>query len=787
MPKSYLCELEYLESTGTQYIDTGINGYNLITLDIGLMKLTSLSNECACGCWNDTLTRCWLAYFFGGNFYAGYGPFAGSMRTVSLNEWHTIKTEISERKYNYIVDGTKHEYNVNTFNSNQNIYMFAMNDKGRAFYYSKVRISYAKIYDNGVLVRDFIPVLDNSSCPCMYDRVSETCFYNQGTGVFKAAPYTANKSNKKLMHKKLALMLAGLKKSRPYYCEVEYLESDGRGQFINTGLLSTAQSKVDVVFGYNADESTSADNYSVFGGRDTHLKTTFTFFKIGSTNPHGFRFDYNGQVYVANAKSMTFNTDSKYRFQYTGLKSITTNISTGQMVEKTILPATTFTSYPISIFAVNTLGTHSLFLNGKIYKYKYTDGDITIDLIPVLDWDMVPCMYDKVSGKLFYNNGRGQFTYGRKIHRVEYLETTNNTNWFSLLYKPTKSTNFETKIRLNKDLNCWAIGSVFWWGINHVPKNPTLRICNNVYDAQTAASIPYTYGEDITLKLDGTKAYADGVEFGSVERKDATSTLDIFRYYNSPHLYFDGRIYYFDLWDDTGDVYKLRPMVDLDSGSGCMLDDVTHTIIDNSGTGVFKHPDVLLEYLESDGTQYIDTGVKPDDTYGYKVDLMQTALSNLEHNDQCPIGAMTATSRFVGTYFGNMSTETTNRVSCGWGSISKYVSITKGYSLNERVLSYCNYKNDRKIIFNDELIEDITKIPFTPNNVNLTLFNRNYVNTTGYFMGRIYSAEVTQGNDVIHKYTPIIRDGVAGMLDTITGDFLTNAGTGNFKMKIKEI
>ena len=32
--------------------------------------------------------------------------------------------------------------------------------------------------------------------------------------------------NKKLLRKKLALMLSNLKKKRPYYCEVEYLESN---------------------------------------------------------------------------------------------------------------------------------------------------------------------------------------------------------------------------------------------------------------------------------------------------------------------------------------------------------------------------------------------------------------------------------------------------------------------------------------------------------------------------------------------------------------------------------
>ncbi len=47
------------------------------------------------------------------------------------------------------------------------------------------RIYYCKIYDDGVLVRDFIPVLDKEGTPSMYDKVEKKFYYNQGTGEFK--------------------------------------------------------------------------------------------------------------------------------------------------------------------------------------------------------------------------------------------------------------------------------------------------------------------------------------------------------------------------------------------------------------------------------------------------------------------------------------------------------------------------------------------------------------------------------------------------------------------------
>jgi hypothetical protein len=44
---------------------------------------------------------------------------------------------------------------------------------------------YSAIFTEGVeTVRDMVPVLDASGIPCMYDKVSKQCFYNQGSGAF---------------------------------------------------------------------------------------------------------------------------------------------------------------------------------------------------------------------------------------------------------------------------------------------------------------------------------------------------------------------------------------------------------------------------------------------------------------------------------------------------------------------------------------------------------------------------------------------------------------------------
>ena len=41
-----------------------------------------------------------------------------------------------------------------------------------------------KMRDNGVLIRDYIAVIDPNGVACLFDNISETYFYNAGSGDF---------------------------------------------------------------------------------------------------------------------------------------------------------------------------------------------------------------------------------------------------------------------------------------------------------------------------------------------------------------------------------------------------------------------------------------------------------------------------------------------------------------------------------------------------------------------------------------------------------------------------
>ena len=62
------------------------------------------------------------------------------------------------------------------------------------------------------------------------------------------------------------------------------------------------------------------------------------------------------------------------------------------------------------IFAGNHSG-YFYYASQKVYSAQMYDPDNVLirDFIPVVDWNDIPCLYDKVSGTLFYNKGSGQF------------------------------------------------------------------------------------------------------------------------------------------------------------------------------------------------------------------------------------------------------------------------------------------------------------------------------------------------------------------------------------------
>lgn len=175
-----------------------------------------------------------------------------------------------------------------------------------------------------------------------------------------------------------------------------------------------------------------------------------------------------------------------------------------------------------------------------------------------------------------------------------------------------------------------------------------------------------------------------------------------------------------------------------------------------------------LEYIESTGTQWIDTGIATtNNNLGFMLEAMP-----LTSADVYPIGSRAISNGI--RFFGIRSVSSTI-YSYGW---EEYTTAPASQSyVNVRATMSLNWLNSKKVTIGNDS-NDLATANIA-NGRNITLFG---VNGQLLWTGRIYHAQISEGTGIVANLIPVMRnsDGKVGMYDTVTGQFFTNAGTGEF-------
>lgn len=184
----YDSEVEYLESTGTQWIDTPITFQ--VTDEVYFKgALIELSNDkfvLSAQPWNNNNNRFSPLGFYDRALICAFGklstPSTMFRPFIKDSEPHTItyKNKVfTMEDTGSIFDGSGVPFGGET-GKIKFFYGYNAPSKSRIYYYKQLR--------NGELLCDFIPVLDREMRPAMYDRVSGQFFRNAGTGAFIIGP-----------------------------------------------------------------------------------------------------------------------------------------------------------------------------------------------------------------------------------------------------------------------------------------------------------------------------------------------------------------------------------------------------------------------------------------------------------------------------------------------------------------------------------------------------------------------------------------------------------------------
>lgn len=185
-------ECKYIQSTGTQYIDTGVKGNSEIKIDT-IFEITSTRQT---------------QFFFGSRQSTYVQTFSFICSNYTDNPWTfrsdfnnrpgQIQTEMISNMTGYPLFHVIKDKNITTienneyinnisysnFTSNYNIYIFTVNTNNNTSNFSYMKLYSFKVFENDILIQNLIPCLDNNNTPCMYDLVTKQTFYNRGTGTF---------------------------------------------------------------------------------------------------------------------------------------------------------------------------------------------------------------------------------------------------------------------------------------------------------------------------------------------------------------------------------------------------------------------------------------------------------------------------------------------------------------------------------------------------------------------------------------------------------------------------
>ena len=180
---AYDAEVEYLKSTGTQWIDTAIILQETDSVEIDAMFLNKSADNFMMGAtaYSSGEGSVWIEVFSNTTHYVRFGSSSSASQSgnasANMNVWRTYKI----KKGSFYVDGVRKLTPNYAGMPTRSLVVFGRNNSTTNGGMCEIRKT--KITRDNTLVLDLIPVRCGTT-GYMYDRVSGTLFGNDGTGNF---------------------------------------------------------------------------------------------------------------------------------------------------------------------------------------------------------------------------------------------------------------------------------------------------------------------------------------------------------------------------------------------------------------------------------------------------------------------------------------------------------------------------------------------------------------------------------------------------------------------------
>ena len=708
-------EVEYIQSSGTQYIDTGLKGQLDFEIDFQALNASDTNGD---------------AYYFGQRQNGSTIRFAlikyndnFHLMTGSNGMWNgsfdTNRHMVNFTSSGATIDGVTYsvDWGTGSAGTTLNFLLFAANYNGTMKYNGGMRIYSAKFYQSSTLVRDLVPCYRISDGVAgMYDKVNSVFYTNAGTGTFSignvaikdevtssstvdvnanhtlyakwvegiTVTFDANGGSVSPLSKDVAYgdtygelpeptkagyMFLGW--STTPYPQLAYLESTGT-QFINTSY--NASKNIGVVVDYQYTSTNTSGQQALFGTQNSNA--IFYRFYLNGSNQWAYAFNNAEGNWISTEVSantsrhtLQFNRSNKVR-----IDSSTYNADIRGTVSKT-------STNPLCIFANNNAGSPAMYSRVKIYSFKMynnSSGALVRDYIPAYRGsDGVAGLYDKVNSVFYTNAGTGVFNKGDFVNPY----TTDSTT-----------------VTVNADHTLYAI----WIESATVTFNPS---GGTVDPTSKSVMVNETYGTLPTPTKEG---------------------------------------YTFVGWAKESTTVP---------------------------TGYQK-----LTYIESTGTQYIDTGYYANPNTGVETNVQFTDLTvqqrvfGADNNDSTDVNYSVYING-SGNWAYSFKTGTGN-----WKSTGVTVNTSRHTIEMNRG---GKFKID-STTYNQNMDGGVTS---TSNYTMLIFASHMFDNIAHWAKLRVYYFKIYEGNTLVKDLIPVYRmaDGAMGLYDQQNDAYYFNAGRGKFK------
>lgn len=818
--------VRYVEATGAQYVDTGIVGrYNTkAECKVEWMNFTD-SAFLACGDWSAS-KRFFMCYCrnTSGNMMTAQGT-GDNVRYNDadlLLEKRRVYTYLSEStaadgdnvSTNIVtIDGTKvFTKGYSAIDTGRNLYVFACNQKANTVIgKSQTRCYGLTIWQGSAeggsmtKVRDFKPCVKNGRAG-LYDTVSETIFYSaSGTDL----TYDKN-------------------------CDVpdafiDYVESFG-GSYVDTKVTgrSGTAAKMEMAFMESADQ----------GFLEARKGSNGRFYLFHNYSNNKWLYGYGGYFSFG-----SYEPRRKYYVE-SSLASGSQVIKVGEdgpdgatttLVDKTDT-ATIDTGLDMYLFKCNYDGSAQYGSKARVYWLQiFQDGVMVRDFKPCLKYGEA-ALYDDVSKTIFYPEG-DPLGYDNSVAAnadelvfVDYIESDGFTHLDTQVAanSPTRATGTfswtqmrtadQEKQYLDESYHsylacgCYNSGSDAnrFYLVTQTAQKPWIGYGNDAQSFGSAFVADTKYDFEVSFAA-GAQTATFTPESGSISTVSKTwpgeasgcSNLYLFACNDAknkkPIYRSAARCYGLTIYQGgETPVRNFKPCVK--DGQAALYDTVSKRLFypvpaipAEGNTGAVTEESAqapvvaYLEYVETDGTQYIDTGVIGK--AGTVAEFIETNLRPNGGAEECFLGAIgsDANSRFYMWYHGGIDTLAFGYANSYWRpSLSDPATPAaewkEGYADVCRL--YCNATNHARVAFSVgtqriSIIDDTagTRTVISERTLandintgrNLYLFANNSNGTAASFAkSRLYWLKLWQNGVHVRKFQPVrLKNGLVGLWDFV--------------------